>query len=94
MTAPSTLPAGTLALHLRPVVRLGLAAASAPVTVGGTIAAPEASLAHDEHGRVALSFGRGAPAGAACDANPDVAALPAPKAPKPADILRSLGLFR
>ena len=88
------LPTGALALHLRPVVRLGVAAASAPVLVGGTVAAPEASLAHDERGRVALSFGRGAPAGAACDANPDVAALPAPKAPKPADILRSLGLFR
>ena len=89
-----TLPAGTLALHLRPVVRLGLAAASAPVLVGGTVAAPLAALAHDEQGRVALSFGRGAPAGAACDADPDVAALPAPKPPKPADILRSLGLFR
>ncbi len=88
------LPSGALALHLRPVVRLGPAAASAPVLVGGTVAAPEASLAHDEHGRVALSFGRGAPAGAACDANPDVAVLPALKAPKPADILRSLGLFR
>ncbi len=89
-----SLPTGALDLHLRPVVRIGVAAASAPVVIGGTIAAPEASLAHDEHGRVALSFGQNAPGSVACDANPDVAALPPPKAAKPVDILRSLGLFR
>ena len=87
---------GGLALRLRPVVRLGGAAASAPVAVSGTLDAPAVSLAPDERGRVAFSIGGvgAAPTRVACDANPDVAALPAAKAPKAADILRSLGLFR
>jgi uncharacterized protein involved in outer membrane biogenesis len=100
---------GGLDLHLLPRLSIGLAGASLPVHVGGTVDAPQAALdPAAPGGRFALTIGPGGPAPDVCgpalraarfgaagpDPGPDTAPARTHKAPKPIDILRGLGLFR
>lgn len=99
---------GRLDLHLVPRISIGIAGASLPVHVGGTLAAPQASLdPAAPGGRFLLTIGTDGPVPDLCGpalraarfgmAGPQpatgVSARPR-KVPKPIDILRGLGLFR
>lgn len=98
---------GRLDLHLLPRLSLGATGASLPVHVGGRLGAPEAALdPAAPGGRFALTIG-GGPAPDLCGSALQAARYGAPgpspsarmadrprKAPKPIDILRSLGLMR
>ncbi len=88
------IPHQSLDLHLKPLLRLGGTGLATAVTLAGPIVAPTASLQASANGRVGFEIGRAEPVdtGACNDTTPG--APPRHKAPKPADILRSLGLIR
>ena len=79
------LGAETLALQLRPVLRVGAAGVSAPVRVSGTFAHPQAVLAAAD-GRVGFTVGTSAPQPEACGPAPS----PAGPSGTAADLLRRL----
>ncbi len=84
------LPSGALDLHVQPVLRFGGTGLATAVVLSGTAQAPVARLAA-EGGRVGFRIGPAAgPHAGACA---PVSGTPR-KAPKPADILRALGLLR
>jgi hypothetical protein len=91
----------TMALHLRPLLRLGVAGVSAPVRVDGSLRHPTAALdSPGGTGRVGVTIGGLAGPAESCTAEltaardgrpgPLPAEIAAGKPAKPADLLRSL----
>ena len=88
-------------LRLRPVLRVGGAGVAAPLKVSGTLRAPRTALeSPGQAGRMSIVIGGGPPAADPCGpalllardgrSGPAPADAPPPRAPKPADLLRSL----
>ena len=88
------IPRQSLDLHLKPLLRLGGTGLATAVDLAGPIGAPTASLQAGADGRVGFQIGRAEPAGIGPCSGGAPGVPPRHKAPKPADILRSLGLIR